>query len=250
MIGIVHVHSTYSHDGVDRLADLAHAARRNGVDFVALTDHAEDLTAEDFDRLVRECRELSTDTFHLIPGLEFRFRGHPGLHLLAHGLWEWIEPDTPEAFVALASSRCGFTMLAHPRLCRYRVPGPVLDGLDAVEVWNAAYDTRYLPDPEALALLRAARRRAPHLVAVAGLDQHDQSNDRGLRVVLNDPNAIAPLPELRAGRFRSGSPWLEIGSDGGSLLGRLGLLGPLRWTFDRVERIQDRVARARRRRRR
>ena len=42
-VGIVHVHSSYSHDGHDSVEDLRSFAERQGIGFIGLTDHAEDL---------------------------------------------------------------------------------------------------------------------------------------------------------------------------------------------------------------
>lgn len=199
-VGVVHVHSDFSHDGRDSLARLREFAADRGIGFVGLTDHAEDLTSERFEHYVSACAAHSDDAVQLLPGLEFRFSGFPGLHLLGLGLRRWIAPRTPEEFMRLASTTAGFTIVAHPSLAGYVLPSCVRAGVMAIEVWNAAYNTRYLPDPGAVELLVEVRRERPEVVAVAGLDQHDASNDRGTRVVLDRPSAD-PLAELRAGRF-------------------------------------------------
>ncbi|HEX5385827.1 MAG TPA: PHP domain-containing protein [Gemmatimonadales bacterium] len=242
--GILHVHSTYSHDGRDSIARLRALALTRGIGFVGLTDHAEDLDAQRFAELCRECREQSDSAVRIIPGLEFRFAGFRGLHLLAFGLREWIAPATPEEFVALARSRADFLALAHPKLCRAEPPRTVLTGVDAVEVWNAAYNTRYLPDPKAIALLRRIRRERTNVVGFAGLDQHDGSNDRQTRVVLDRPDA-EPLDELRAGRFTNEGRTMRFSGATAWDPVRLGLLYAVRAIYDRVERFQDRAARAR-----
>lgn len=198
--GVVHVHSDYSHDGHDPLARLHDYAREHRLAFVCLTDHAEDLGPAQFERYVGECGEHSHDGVRLIPGLEFRFEGFPGLHLLALGLRAWIDPATPDGFIDLAAANAALTIVAHPMLARYRLPDSVRRGIAAIEVWNAAYDTRYLPDPRAFELLQSVQRERPDVLAVAGLDQHDAGNDRGTRVVLDRADGD-PLVELRAGRF-------------------------------------------------
>jgi len=43
-LGVVHVHSNYSHDGRDSLASLATFAAERGIGFIGLTDHAEDFS--------------------------------------------------------------------------------------------------------------------------------------------------------------------------------------------------------------
>lgn len=240
--GIIHVHSNYSHDGVDSLPVLRESCLARKISFVGLTDHAEDLTPAIFDRYVEECRALSDDRLHLIPGLEYRFAGFAGLHLLALGLTRWITPRTPEEFLEEARTAAAFTIVAHPILATYRLPPAVQERIDALEVWNAAYNTRYLPDPTAVAVLHQLRQRRPSVVGVAGLDQHDSSNDRGTRVVIDGEGD--PLAALRAGRFLNVGLTMRFDPSVDWSPWRLAVFGMLRRVLDRVERLQERVVRA------
>ena len=239
-IGAVHVHSTYSHDGRDTLPELQASAASRGIAFVGLTDHAEDFDEEIFNRFTTECAALSADGPRLIPGLEFRFAGLKGLHLLALGLTRWIEPTTLDEFMAMTRGVTGLTIAAHPILPNYKYPPVILDGIDAVEVWNAAYNTRYLPDPRAIRLLREIRRRRPEVVAIVGLDQHDARNDRETRVEVLDTGD--PLAALRAGRFRNIGRTMSF--DAHAELGAASsvALWTARTLFDGVERLQERTA--------
>ncbi|HEU4564084.1 MAG TPA: PHP domain-containing protein [Gemmatimonadaceae bacterium] len=239
-VGIIHVHSAYSHDGLDSLESLRDFALARGIAWVGLTDHAEDLDPARFDEMVSECEALSDQRVRLIPGLEYRFAGHTGLHLLALGLSRWIEPATPEAFVREARGAARFTIVAHPVLARYRIPAAVLDGIDAIEVWNAAYNTRFLPDPRAIRILHALRARRPEVVGTAGLDQHDARNDRETRVIVAEGEQD-PLAALRAGRFVNVGRTMRF--DPGVALPPSGLeaLTAARWLLDRAERVQHHV---------
>jgi hypothetical protein len=183
----------------------------------------------------------------LIPGLEFRFEGFTGLHLLALGLKQWIEPATPADFVRLAKDTAGFTIIAHPMLPRYRIPEDVAAGVDAVEVWNAAYNTRYLPDPRALRLLEEIRLRWPERVGIAGLDQHDARNDRETRVVLTGDPAADPLAELRAGRFVNLGRTMRFPARAAFGPGSLAMLTVLRAGLDLTNSVHEWLARAVRR---
>ncbi len=240
-VGIVHVHSDYSHDGRDSLEVLQVFAAERGIAFVGLTEHAEDFDAARFDRYREHCRRASVGGVRLIPGLEFRFEGLPGLHVLALGLEAWIEPHTPEEFVAIVPRVSGFSIVAHPRLARYSVPDAVAAAIDGIEVWNAAYDTRYLPDPQAIRLLQRLQREHPRLVGVAGLDQHDAGNDRETRVLLRTQGSD-PLVELRAGRFDNVGRTMRFGARVDWSRWRLGGLVAVRTLFDVAERTQDRLA--------
>jgi len=86
------------------------------------------------------------------------------------------------------------------------------------------------------------------LLAVAGLDQHDASNDRGTRVVLHQ-RTDDPMAELKAGRFTNRGLTLRFAArpTWGPL--RLSALRACRLGLRIVERLHD-SARARRRRRR
>jgi hypothetical protein len=238
--GAIHMHSDFSHDGKDSLETLRTTCIERGIGFVGMTDHAEDLDAQIFDGYRCRCAELSGPELAIIPGLEFRFEGWKGLHLLAFGLKEWIEPRTPAEFFEQTRDRCSMTMLAHPVLARYRIPDVVLDNIDAIEVWNGTYNTRYLPDPKSIRLVHALNRRRPEVVATAGLDQHDSRNDRELRVVLPAPSPD-PLGELRAGRFENVGRTMRLDSRANLSPARLGTLTVVRGVYDVVERTQDRA---------
>jgi PHP domain len=243
-VGVVHVHSDFSHDGrdpVERIHDLAVA---RGVGFVAMSDHAEDFDEARFTELAARCRAVSDDRATVIAGLEFRFAGFRGLHLLALGLERWINPRTPGEFAAVAPGVCGLTVVAHPGLAGYRVPPDVVETIDAIEVWNAAYNTRYLPDPRAIDLLRKARETRPAIVGVAGLDQHDAANDRETRVITD--GGTDPLRELRAGHFHNRGKTLGFGPRGEWPAAGLAALRVARRTLDVIERTQERWALARR----
>ncbi len=245
-VGIVHVHSDYSHDGHDTLTSLRDRSVARGIRFVGLTDHAEDFDEGRFETFLAECDALSGRDITLVPGLEYRMRGRRGLHLLAIGLRRFFRAETPDEFFAGTRGAEVFTVMAHPGLAGYLVPPEVEAGIDAVEVWNAAYNTRYLPDPRALYLLRRLRRARPAVVAVAGLDQHDARNDRQTRVVLTAAAPMIPAA-LRAGHFSNRGRTMRFNSSGDFTPNGLLALQLARSALDVVERTQDRTTRALRR---
>lgn len=249
-VGAIHVHSDYSHDGRDSVPRLREFAEAHGLAFLGLTDHAEDLDATRYAALQAECAEVSDGAIALIPGLEYRFPGYPGVHLLALGLRRWMEPRTPAEFLIGAREAAGFTIVAHPLLFHYQLPAEVADGIDAIEVWNASYNTRYLPDPAAIALLHRVRRRRPEVVGIAGLDQHDARNDRETRIRLLPGAAADPLAALKAGQFENLGRTMRFDARVSWSGARLAALTAARWTFDRLERSQERVGRWLKRRRR
>ena len=246
VIGVVHVHSNYSHDGRDPLEQVKEFAVDRGISFVGMTEHAEDFDPSRYVEYQEHCRSLSDATTRLIPGLEYRFAGHPGLHLLALGLGKMIRPRTPDDFCLLAAGNAQFTIVAHPVLCDYQVPEAVANAIDAIEVWNASYNTRFLPDSRAIRLFLDLHRRRPEVVAIAGLDQHDSRNDRETRVVLSDPAAQDPLGELKAGKFTNYGRTMSFDAHASMNPGRLAVLSVARWSLDRVNSVEWSPGRSRR----
>jgi hypothetical protein len=240
-VGVVHVHSAYSHDSRDSLRALREFALARELRFVGLTDHAEDFDESRFAAYRAECASLSDAAVTLIPGLEFRFEGYTGLHLLALGLTRWIEPAKPADFIAGTRGAAALTIAAHPVLFKYQIPDEVRAGIDAIEVWNAKYNTRYLPDPAAIRLLHATRRVRPDVVGTVGLDQHDAANDRRTRVIVNAA-AVDPLAEIRGGRFHNRGLGFSFGPTVEWPPYGLPLLEATRYVFDHVERAHERLA--------
>ena len=242
-VGIIHVHSNYSHDGKDALEQIRDFALDRGISFVGMTDHAEDFEPARYVQFQEHCRRLSDEKLAIIAGLEYRFAGYPGLHLLALGLSHMIAPETPDDFCRMTRDTAQFTIVAHPLLPKYRIPPLVAESLDAIEVWNALYNTRYLPDVRAIRLYHELSRRRPSMVATAGLDQHDSRNDRETRVILHDPSASSPLVELKAGRFTNKGRTMTFDSRVSMGPGKLALMSGARWSLTVADVVHGRVRR-------
>lgn len=247
MYGIIHVHSNYSHDGKNSLEELVEFARREELKFIGLTDHAEDLDESGYQRLVEHCAEVSGSGVKIIPGLEFRFRGFTGLHLLACGLEKWSEPKSPTQFVEETGPHAQLTVVAHPVLARHRVPPDVLSRIDAIEVWNGTYNTRYLPDPRSVRILHRVRRARPEVVGTVGPDMHDCANFRETKIEVRD-GSTQPLDEIREGRFRNLGRTMRFGPTVPWGAARIGALTAVRDALDWMNWTHDRWAMKRRER--
>lgn len=243
--GIVHVHTAYSHDGRDEIPDLARWATERGIQFIGITDHAEDLDEDSWNELVAECAAHSSDRVLLIPGLEFRFAGFTGVHLLACGLTRWITPTTPAQFIEQTAKACALTIGAHPVIWRAACPDDVLTKLDAVEIWNAGYNSRFLPDPAAMARVRALRGRGFATVATVGPDQHDRRKDPELRIVVNGPVEQA-LQQIKHGSFVNERRGFRIEPDVAWSAPKRAGMQVVRSAFDLLKTTRDRLQRARR----
>lgn len=240
-LAVMHVHSEWSHDGHDSMASIAAFAAREQLRYVFLTDHAEDFDAERFADYLNECNAHSTAAHQLIPGLEFRFEGHPGLHLLAVGLQQWMSPETPDEFCQQGASNAAFLVMAHPLLTKYQAPESVLSQLHGIEVWNAQYNTRYLPDGKALAFWLNARERWPQLVATVGTDQHRLHVEGKARLRL--PLGGDPVSTLREGSFYNQGLTMSFSSTPVWGPGRLAALRWLRVVLEQVKKWRNRRAR-------
>lgn len=238
--GAIHIHSSYSHDSSDTLETLHARCLERGIRFLGMSDHAEDFNEQIFEEYRQHCASVSDGNVKIIPGLEFRFAGLKGMHLFALDLKEWIDPQTPEEFFEQSRDNATLTVLAHPVLPKYSIPDVVLNQVDAIEVWNAGYNTRYLPDPRAIELYTRVSGMRDDIVATVGLDQHDSDNDRELRI---DLPAVTddPIAAIKRGQFRNVGRTMSF--DSRAAFGKSAFLALkiARFGLDVVERSQERA---------
>jgi hypothetical protein len=199
--GVLHVHSTLSYDGQHPLSELAEAARRHGYSFVAVTEHSDTLDQARLSDLADQCQALSRSDLLLIPGVEHTCDGN--LHLLAFGMRRFTSERRPIAVAQQVGEAGGIPVLAHPIRYAYSVSEELAPWLAGIEVWNAGYDGRFVPNPWSFRLLETFRRRNPALSAFCGQDIHQTRNFCDVRVVVDEDQLEeqAILNALRTGRF-------------------------------------------------
>ena len=188
--GIVHVHSDFSFDCATPLADVKALARAKGLSFVVQTEHSNEMTAASHRRFVEEARALRDDAFLMMPAVEYATADNK-VHVLALGVepfWEDLRlcpPDRLGELIDRIRDAGGVSVLAHPERADAieRVPPPVLDRIDAVEVWNGKTD-RVGPSPRAVLEVIRRRRAGAPAPALVGLDLHrvDDYRPVGIRV--------------------------------------------------------------------
>jgi hypothetical protein len=209
--GVVHVHSTFSCDGLLSLGEIARICRERGLAFAALSDHAEDLDEETVSALVRGCEEHSRDGFVLVPGVEHRFER--GVHILALGQRQLARFQSPiDTFSALADEGCA--LVAAHCATGHDLPPRLLEMLAAVEIWNVSRHTRFLPTTGCRAAYRQWAAAYPSLFAIGGLDMH-VGNEWGCEVALDRACELSPdavLARIRAGEFITKGRFLSFGS--------------------------------------
>ena len=197
MEGLFHAHSNYSFDGKCSLLELVEFCKRKHFGFVVLTEHAEDFSESKMQSYVKECMFCSNEEIILLPGLEFGFEEYPDLHLLGIGIKEYIATDDISTTVDKIHKQGGLAIIAHPSRNNYFVPEGIIEKIDGLEIWNAAYDSRYLPNHRSLKLYNNLKNKNSSLNAFSGLDMHDFKSFRELTLVVD-------------GKFQDGREFLEL----------------------------------------
>jgi len=170
MKGVLHVHSVFS-DGEESLDRLVETLRQAGMSFAAVSDHAEGFDDRQMEDYVRICEALSTESFLVIPGLEFALYGGE-LHILGYGITRRIRFVGMEDLVDRIHDSGGIAVLAHPPLGSINMIGPIRGKLDGIEVWNGRYDGTRAPRAGSFQLLRRIRMRNAKAAAYCGVDLH------------------------------------------------------------------------------
>ena len=202
--GIIHVHSYFSSDGLHSVADLAEFGRQSGFQFVGLTDHAEDLTSEDMRELRLQCEKYSDDSCVMIPGLEFRC--HDDIHILGLGFTGDVLSSDAVTVATEIGARGGLAILAHPIRNGYKCPQELFGVLGGIEIWNAAYDGRFVPRLASLRVLQEARNVNPSMFGIGGADLHGLHSVPGvvIQLAVNRNAGVDSrmvLQDLQSGRF-------------------------------------------------
>jgi len=238
--GMLHLHSSFSYDGHHTVREMAGFFRYRGYQFIALTEHDNDFDQEKMIEFIRACQDASSESFAVIPGLEFRCRDT--VHILGIGLQSFQRVDDPLKAVKLIKKQGGLAVLAHPRGYEGRVTDELIRSLDGVEIWNGQKDSRFIPHYRALLAFRRFRDSNPHLLPLPGSDLHRLSAyfpcDLWVEAPRPEPSTI--LRALKEGKFSvRGRYWKEDGSAGA--LWEIVLLFGLRHSMDAIRYLRDRI---------
>ena len=183
---------------------------------MVVTDHAEDFPPGKVKELIDHCKEISEEDFWVIPGLEFIIDKEREVHLLVVGLEGLpLQNGTDEILGMIGGEESNaFAVLAHPSRSKHYVPPEYEKKIHGIEVWNSAYDTRYLPDHKAIRLFAYLKQKNPRLVVFGGLDLHDRSGFRGLRILMTDEcqTTLELLNHLKHGKFVIRGSYMDMTS--------------------------------------
>ena len=213
--GVLHIHSVFS-DGEESLDRLVEKLRLAGMSFAAVSDHAEVFDERRMEEYVLLCDALSTESFVVIPGLEFALHGGD-IHILGYGITRRIRSNSAEALVDGIHEAGGLAVLAHPPFGSINILGPVRAKLDGIEVWNGRYDGTYAPRADSFQLLRRIRGLNPKAVAYCGIDLHKIAQLRKPVYVELDAERLERqtiLNALRSGNFTLHGSNIAIPSTG------------------------------------
>lgn len=168
--GLLHVHSTYSYDGRHSIAEIAEFARRQHHDFIVMSEHSDTLIPESVAAFADECNQASDPSLLMMPGIEFTCENN--LHLIGLGISEYTATRNPLAVCDFIRERGGVAVIAHPVRYKYLIPLALAHRVNGIEVWNGAYDGRFIPNHRSLILLRRLREHNASLLAYGGEDLH------------------------------------------------------------------------------
>lgn len=166
--GIVHCHTEMSYDGSISLEVLCRTLKDEGFSFVAVTDHVKGITAEQYIRFVDKCKDISSDAFLVIPGLEILFDN--GDEIAAVGIHEFICATSPNDVIKQVKQQGGYAIWAHPY--KRRCSDLTLYDCDAIEILNGKEDGTVAPNLRLTYQTRLLQRKGKKLHQIFGADLH------------------------------------------------------------------------------
>ena len=168
--GIMHVHSTYSYDGKNTVEEIAQFYKSKGYSFIFMTEHSDTFNLRLMSRFVQECDRLSNKNFFVIPGIEYTCENN--LHLMGLGIRKYQDLVNPIEVAQHIRIENGLSVISHPSRYNYILPNGLEGEIDGVEIWNAIYDGRFIPNHSSISLLQSLRSDYPNLLAFGGQDLH------------------------------------------------------------------------------
>ena len=131
--GVIHIHTTYSHDAHGRFEDAVRIANAQGLDYLIFTEHN---TLQP----LREGRQGWHGAVLALIGMEVSTRGG---HYLALNVTEEIDRHTltTQEVIDEVNRQGGLGFIAHPYFKKGRWKDWTVTGFTGVEAYNVAHDT-------------------------------------------------------------------------------------------------------------
>jgi hypothetical protein len=208
--GAPHIHTSFSYDGTMSLEEISSFFKKKKFDFVLITEHSENVSNDVMPKLIDECKRFSSSKFLIIPGLEFRC--WDDLHILGLGINKTFASHDPLEVIHHINQQGGVAILAHPAKKNYAWDKVWIEKLDGAEIWNLAYDGKFLPQAESIRIFKKLTKHNPRLKPFAGMDLHQEKDYYYLSLSIEgqdlDQNEI--LQNLKEGNFALESTLFKI----------------------------------------
>lgn len=208
--GIIHVHSKFSYDGRHTLEEIALFARKLGYSFVGVTEHSDTFDEGRMSDFVKECRRFSDSALVLIPGIEFTCEKN--LHLLGLGVEHFTAIKDPILVAQFIKAQGGLAIVAHPIRYNYKIPSGLEAEINGIEIWNAGYDGRFVPNDRSIALWQTLRKRNEVLLAYGGQDLHGITDHCHVKLTVSCDELTegAILRALKEGNYLITNPYFRL----------------------------------------
>lgn len=211
--GIIHCHSSLSHDSDIDLEELVRLLKSKGFSFAALTEHSRDVTEMSYSALLDKCKELSSPEFVVIPGLEIRVSGN--MEIAAIGVDGIIDEFNSIDWTIIEIHRLnGFAVFVHPH--KYNNFNYSLYYYDAIEFMNGKLDGYLAPSISHFRHVRRYLNNNKAIFCIAGLDIHSIVDPKNIWITcdVRDVSRDAILICLKNGLFVNCTQYMSIGSHG------------------------------------
>lgn len=211
--GAIHLHTSLSHDGTMSLRQLASFLHGKGYNFIAITEHSYDVDIKSMEILVLEAKDLSTEKFLIIPGIEFRC--YHDIDIMGLGVTQVCKLKDPETVIDHIHYYGGVAVWAHPSHRNYPVEKQWLKKLDGVEIWNHIHDSRFIPHNRSVKCFFNLLKYNVNLKAFSGLDMHTKSNYffTSTTVLVDNNDQMEILTALKKGTFKTQSHFFNFDSN-------------------------------------
>ena len=132
-VGVIHVHTNYSHDAHGKFEDVVRVANAQGLDYVIITEHN---TLQP----LRDGRQGWHGATLILIGVEISTRSG---HYLALGVTQDIDRYklTPQQIIDEVNRQGGLGFIAHPYFKNGRWRDWSVTGFTGLEAYNVAHDT-------------------------------------------------------------------------------------------------------------
>jgi len=132
-VGVIHVHTTYSHDAMGTFEDAVRVANAQRLDYLVLTEH-NNLQA------LRDGKQGWHGTTLMLIGMEISTQGG---HYIAMNVTEDINRHvmTTQQIIDEVNRQGGFGFIAHPFFKKGRWRDWSVTGFTGIEAYNVAHDT-------------------------------------------------------------------------------------------------------------